>query len=158
MPFIVSAQKWACFLCFCILGTLVLWSRSVLSQHIRGTPGAVSATWHESSHASTVYWACWNGIRLNSRLTWCRLDFLRSCSNLMSHGGIQMGQTQIWQQRLPKANHVKGRMGCQVGPPSSIFPSFKLSVSLMVALITLLFNSLIRKSSQLSLHSLCPRK
>lgn len=100
------------------------------SPPIRGTNA--SATWLESSHTIMVHWACWDGIRLDSRQIRHRLGFLCSCSNLTSRWGIQMARTQIRQQRQPEANHVKVRTGCQVMSPPYVFPSFKLSVSLLV--------------------------
>lgn len=122
-------------------------SITILSPHIRGTTNA-SATWHEGSHTIMVQWACWDRIRLDLRQTWRGLDFLCTCSNLMSRWGIQMGQTQIWQQRHPEANHVKVRTACQVVSPPSIFASLKLSVSLVVDRVASLFISPIKNASQ----------
>ena len=156
---LIICSEVSLFSFFRIPGTAVLWSESVTvsSPHIRGSADA-SATWHESSHAIMVHWACWDGIRLDSRPTWRRLDFLCSCSNLMSRGGIQMGQTQIWQQRLPEANHVKVRTACQVVSPPSIFPSFKLSVALVADRISSLLRSSIRNTSQSKAHWAPERK
>lgn len=83
----------------------------------RKRPADLSATWHEPSHAIMLRWACWKRIRLDWRQTCRRLGFLASCSNLAPHGGIQMGQTQIWQRRRPEANHVKAGTTCQVALP-----------------------------------------
>lgn len=101
-------------------------SSSVLSPHSRVTTDTI-ATWHESSHAIMLHRACWDEIRLDSRQTWPRLDFPCTCSNLTSRWGIQRGPTQIWQHRVPEANHVKVRTGCQVvSPPYVVFPTFQV--------------------------------
>lgn len=118
------------FLYFCILGTLVLWSRSVLSQHIRGTPGAVSATWHESSYASMVYWACWNGIRLNSRLTWCRVDFLHALVAIWCPtGAFRWAKYKFDSSSSPKQIMLKGEWAVRLG---HLLPPFPHSSSLSV--------------------------
>lgn len=154
--YIVSRAPESLIICVPIYYFFILGSHRAVVHicyfpHIRGTTNA-GATWHESSHAIMVHWACWDGIRMDSRPTWCRLDFLCSCSNLMSRGGIQTGQTQIWQQRLPEANHVKVRTDCQVVSPPSIFPSFKLSVALVFDRVASLFISSLKNTSQSRAH------
>lgn len=125
------------------------WSSSASSSTcaIRG-PEDLSATWHERSHAIMLHWACWKRMWLRSRQERRGLDFPCSCSNLASRGGIQTGQTQIWQRRHPQANHVKVRTACRVGPPPSTSPSSKLSVTPMVDSVAWLFLASVKNPSQ----------
>lgn len=134
---------------FHILGSIPLWSisASVTSPHMRGaTDAECHLTWELSYYYASLGLLGWNWIGFKTDMPLVGYPPC-SCSNLMSRGGIQMGQTQIWQQRLPEANHVKVRTGCQVVSPPSIFPSFALSVALVVDRIASLFISPIKNTS-----------